>query len=71
MVEITSTAVFLRPRRNKIPTQEAELRINLATALELQAGRLRRCTTQDATALNQTLVDAPTENKTVGASPPL
>ena len=59
VVEITSTAAFLRSRRNEGPEQETALKTNLATTLELQIGRLRQCTAQDATALNQALVDAP------------
>ena len=59
VVEITSTSAFLRSRRNEGPEQETALKTNLATTLELQIGRLRQCTAQDATALNQALVDPP------------
>ena len=59
VLEITSTAAFLRSRRNESPDQEADLKRNLATTLELQIWRLRQCTAQDATALNQALADAP------------
>ena len=59
VLEINSTAAFLRSRRSDSPDQEAALARNLATTLELQIGRLRQLTAKDATALNNALVDAP------------
>ena len=59
VLEINSTAAFLRSRRRDSPDQEAALTKNLATTLELQIGRLRQLTAHDATALNEALIDAP------------